>query len=377
MVYYITNTTLKHLMKHTNDYQYYEDLYDLITIKECLVHKRHSPKDYKEFTVKGRKMKISLDKVDQFFIYYITGERFKRKKEAIEEWIKRDQKKDEIVENAYFPENINCPMCSEKMFEEVRELMDDSDVRFIARCKHCKKGVIIEKGKILKPEKPKCPKCQSLLKSKHTFKNDVSTNIEKCPSCDYTKTDICDFKKSRMRWEKEKKKDKELLSKHREKYCLTEEAGQEYILSLERIKRLNALMKESEEKLKDPDYIKAKKVKKLTSTDLFKLLQKVSEKAKYVNLVFDKPELARFVIIPFTIQDNKKSRVEFDSKKELKKLINTNLEKTNWRLMSDGIQYRMGYLTGKLKGYENEEELAKFIKKKRKALYYDKKGAVY
>jgi hypothetical protein len=39
--------------------------------------------------------------------------------------------------------------------------------------------------------------------------------------------------------------------------------------------------------------------------------------------------------------------------------------------MSTGIEYRMGYLTGRLKGYEREEELAKYLKKRdNKAQYF-------
>jgi len=59
----------------------------------------------------------------------------------------------------------------------------------------------------------------------------------------------------------------------------------------------------------------------------------------------------------------KTKRQEYDSKNNLKKLIKKILEKTNWRLMSEGIDYRLGYLSGKLKGYENEEDLIKIVRK--------------
>lgn len=89
--------------------------------------------------------------------------------------------------------------------------------------------------------------------------------------------------------------------------------------------------------------------------------------------------MGRFVIIPFTVQDAKKSRQKEKSIQELRTLINKLLENTNWKLMSTGIDYRMGYLTGRLKGYENEEELAKYLKKRdnRKPLYYQKGEPIY
>ncbi len=131
----------------------------------------------------------------------------------------------------------------------------------------------------------------------------------------------------------------------------------------ERLKILMDMVKEQEQKEKDPVYKKAKQLKKLKVLELEKLLKKVVEKGKYINLQFDKPQIGRFVIIPFTAQDVDKKREEYDSRYNLRKLIKTTLEKTNWRLMSEGINYRLGYLSGKLKGYENEEDLIKIFKK--------------
>ncbi len=82
----------------------------------------------------------------------------------------------------------------------------------------------------------------------------------------------------------------------------------------------------------------------------------------YINLQFSKPEIERFVVIPFTIEDTDSKREEYDSRSKCKRIINNTLEKTNWRLMSEGIDYRLGYLTGKLKGYENEEDIANLFR---------------
>jgi hypothetical protein len=56
--------------------------------------------------------------------------------------------------------------------------------------------------------------------------------------------------------------------------------------------------------------------------------------------------------------------VEYDSKTQLKKLINGALEETNWRLMSDGISYRVGYLNGKLRCYENDDDMRDMLTNK-------------
>lgn len=42
------------------------------------------------------------------------------------------------------------------------------------------------------------------------------------------------------------------------------------------------------------------------------------------------------------------------------------LEDTNWRLASSGISYRLGYLTGRLRAFEREEDMRQLVIKSRK-----------
>ena len=78
--------------------------------------------------------------------------------------------------------------------------------------------------------------------------------------------------------------------------------------------------------------------------------------------MLDKPDIDRYVIVPFTVKDAESSRAEADSTRKLHKTIKKTLENTNWRLMSEGVHYRLGYLSGKLKGYEQEEDLLQLVK---------------
>jgi len=36
---------------------------------------------------------------------------------------------------------------------------------------------------------------------------------------------------------------------------------------------------------------------------------------------------------------------------------------TNWKLMSGGIDYKLGFLTGRLRGFKKEEDLLEMVKK--------------
>jgi len=131
----------------------------------------------------------------------------------------------------------------------------------------------------------------------------------------------------------------------------------------EEVERLSRFVESMREKEKNKGfYDKLAKIKKLPVAGLKKLLVPKLEKAEYIKLEFSKPEMSRDVVVEFTVQDNKEDREEYDSRSQLKKLLKQTLEKINWRLMSEGIYYRLGILTGKLRGYENDEDLLKLIK---------------
>jgi predicted DNA-binding ArsR family transcriptional regulator len=76
--------------------------------------------------------------------------------------------------------------------------------------------------------------------------------------------------------------------------------------------------------------------------------------------------MGRDVFIGFSCLDNKSGREDYDSRKTLKKLVDKALIDTNWRLMSDGISYRLGYLNGKIRAYEREEDIKKLVMQTRK-----------
>lgn len=72
-------------------------------------------------------------------------------------------------------------------------------------------------------------------------------------------------------------------------------------------------------------------------------------------------EMGKDVFIGFNCLDTKTDRSDYDSRNVLKRLVNRTFENTNWRLTSDGISYRLGYLNGRLHAYENEEDFKKLV----------------
>jgi len=127
--------------------------------------------------------------------------------------------------------------------------------------------------------------------------------------------------------------------------------------------QLTRLVDSWKEKEKNKDlYEKLAKIKRLTVIELEKLLTPLLEKESYIHLRLANPEIDRNVVVPFTVQDSKSGRENRTNEYDLKRLFKKVLEDTNWRLMSDGVSYRLGVLTGRLKGYEREEDLIKLVK---------------
>ncbi len=104
-------------------------------------------------------------------------------------------------------------------------------------------------------------------------------------------------------------------------------------------------------------------MKKPKIAELSAILNPVLEKTGYIEFGLDKPEIGKDVFVGFNCLDGKSDRADYDSRRTLEKLVKKSLEDTNWRLMSEGVSYRLGYLTGRLRAYEREDDLLRLVAK--------------
>lgn len=353
---------------------YYADLYDLLTIQDCLRTEVLCKNKYDELYPKKQTEKEKNDLIKAMKIahvlhmYTIKGEHYANRSSTIQEWMNRDRLRDEKVTNASHSTHISCPNCFGHMNLQDKHLHNvgrNEQVLFMFECAKCnKRKAIFENGEEYKISPRICPKCSRELKVLHTRNKGKVSSKYTCGRCNYAETEIIDFAKEDKEWAQRKKQDEELLIKYRSTYCFSDQEGQEYIASKVRMKLLQDSINEEERKKKDPTYQKALKLKKLTVSELERCLLKNLHRAQYSNLNLEKPEIEKCVIVPFTVRDNDNMRNKRSSEYELNKLMKKLLEKTNWRLMSDGVFYRLGYLSGRLKGYEREEDLVKLINHK-------------
>jgi Zn finger protein HypA/HybF involved in hydrogenase expression len=291
------------------------------------------------------------------------------KRTTIDKWMQSDRTKQERFDNAESGE-FYCKTCSVLLEETDKHLHDhlneELKVLFLYKCPKCgKREGYYDNGKAYESKPTLCDKCASEVdvSLKIDNKNDITTWTYKCTGCDYKKIDVDDHKKWKEEHDLKEKKDKEFLEKFRKDFCFTEEEGNHAVQRSENLSNLMRDIKSREDQKKDPVYQKAISLNKLKVVEVNKLLKEAFEKEGFIELQFEKPEMGRFVAVPFVVQDGKPERNDYDSKTTLKKLISGVLESTNWRLMSEGISYRVGYLSGNLRCYENAEELAEALKK--------------
>jgi len=198
------------------------------------------------------------------------------------------------------------------------------------------------------------------MKTKHKKEKDKITTFCNCPNCGHVYQDVLVLNKRED--EQKEKRARENFKKNKNKYCLSEEQGQEHSEYLRSFLAFKNFIDEQKEKEKNKHiYDAIKNLNKLSVSQLKKTLSEAIEKNNYQNLLFSSPEIGKDVQIEFTCEDVKEERHEYDSRMQLKKIIIQALQNTNWTLMTTGINYRMGVLSGRLRGYDREEDLKSLV----------------
>lgn len=353
-------------IKYLKSESYYSDLYDRCTVEECRrMEKSGVSKDYEELEdepekkkVEKIKQKLKVSIVIPTALHFLKGDRYIHKAETIREWMVRDRAKDELLSSAVPPE-VGCLKCGSTLVANFRDLQDGwpdkkDRVLFMYDCPNgcLPHRAFYDSGEEWRPRPHLCSKCNSETKEKDSRKGNIITTDYTCRKCGYKEKDVLDLDEK----PKPEKIDRN-FEKDRQRFCMTEKEGHEYIEGKIQLENLSRLIKEVGEKQKVKE--KIADIKKLNIAGLKELLAPLLEKEGYIKLDFAQPEIGTDVIIQFNIQDSQSSRGEYDSTHHLQKLIKLALEKTNWRLMTNGIYYKLGILSGRLRGYENDEDLLK------------------
>lgn len=365
-------------MTHLKTHDYYEDLYDKHTVEDARWGIIHYWKFYEEFEKKLPKD----DKIDRpgnalllnvFYMQTVGNrllDRYEQREGHINDWMARDEAKDAQIARAQLTDEPYCLHCNKQglritdktlMHRNANAKYDDpEEVLFMLECTHCdKNSAFWEDGTAWKSEPTLCPKCKAEMTHKTTKSKQAITFTYACPSCKHsykTKMDLGD---------KPEKPDPE-YDKDRVPYCLLDKDFRDKLFEIRRgLNEFARMGKEFKEKEDNKHlYEAADKLEKLKVVELQDKLRPVIEQVGYKEVRFAEPEIGREFVVGISCLDGDSKRDDYSSRQTLKKTIEKTLQDTNWRLMSDGIHHRLGYLNGRLRAYENEDELIKLIDKK-------------
>lgn len=362
--------------QHLKDRPYYEDIYDRITVDWA----RRNVARFMEFRQKWFDMNEDKDESSfrnafylNFFYMIIVGDellnRYDKREAYIHDMMAGDEAKDQQIAAARLTHEPVCAHCGKTGLHIVdkslmhREGIDSPEqVIFMLKCTHCdKNSAYWEGGSKLNHRQEHCPKCQAAMEEKTTRKPKTIITTYICPSCRHSFTDKLDLSIKKDKPDPNFEADRELFCLHSQKSL------EEHRDAKRRYEGLAQLGKELKEKEDNKDlYDAIAELKKLKIAELSPLLVPALEKAGYIEFSLDKPEIGKDVTVGFNCLDNKSDRQDYDSQATLKKLVGTTLKGTNWRLMTDGISYRLGYLSGRLRAYEHEEDLVKLMSRTKK-----------
>ncbi len=352
----------KHYLKPK---QYYIDRYDRMTVERCReFEKAIAPSDVKRHLkkkVSKQQLEYTSKTFNEVHLWFLKGELYIKKEEIISRWIREDEERDRFYENTKALQNISCLTCGREMevsFKDLETSLDKQNrILFMYDCPsgHLPRRAFYDNGEEWKYEKPLCFKCGGLIEQIDKDTKKAFKTISTCLKCgDMTVSEI-------PRTVGKEKEDLD-FEKDRERFC-SEKDGREYVSWMNTAKEIDVYFKKEEEKKENKElYDRVAKLKKLSIPQLKQYVTEIFKDESYTNLIFEQPSIEKVVSIGFTIEDPT-DQSEYDSKRKLTKLFKKVLEETNWRLMSDGISYRLGVLMGRMRVYENEEELVKLLDK--------------
>ncbi|MFA6094837.1 MAG: hypothetical protein WC757_03055 [Candidatus Paceibacterota bacterium] len=356
-------------MNYLKTDQEYVDRYDRITVERCRWSESSiTPEIVKKYDKEKRNeegLARASAAFNNLYVWFMAGERYSKKDEVIARWKAEDEGHDRFYENARGPEDIKCLACGRDLFvinKNLETSLDKPDrVLFMFECTsgHLPRRAFYDNREEWKYIKPLCSKCKYPIDRVDEDTDKMWKSTSTCLACG--NVEVCEFEKAAT-----KKEIPDLnYQKDRERFCSDKE-GMKYVDWMRTAHELTAILDKQKEKENNKElYDAIAKVKRLKIIELEQLINPVLEEASYVRLNFKNPEITGNVIVSFTVHDVKQGREDRESCQDLQKLLNRMLADTNWRLMSDGVVYRLGMIEGRFKAYEKEEDLLKIFSKKR------------
>jgi hypothetical protein len=342
----------------------YEERYDRMTVEDCLRQERSLLEAHKEYEneLEAKGHAIVNQCAWEIKKILLTKDWYDKKEATVVEWMQADEARDKMERDGVSPKNILCKTCYDHMLEESRSTWEregKEEVLFFMRCPggHLPMQCVFQDGTELIIKESLCPECNAVVNAKRlpSEKAEVKTKYS-CSSCDYEEIDAFSLSN-------DTDKDDTDFQANRSRFCLSGQGlkdVQEAVLNMDRMKALVDTWKHEDENKEQ--YDAAAQLQKLTIPQVKELIAATFEKTDYSNLLFEKPSIEKYVSIEFSLEELETDN-QLASTSDVRKLIKKTLQNTNWRLMTDGISYRLGLMSGRLRAYESKEDLLKLVAK--------------
>lgn len=367
------------MFTYLKDREDYEQRFDEATVELCrsgekLVNETFNkaiekiPK--KEFEDKVPGWYLEYSQYYFMFVEVVAANRAIFRDMQIEKWQEEDKQKDERLKNATVDTETFCRKCGKNMTVFDKNYMhrdghNDDDILIMLECESCKERIAFwQDGTEWEGADIKCEKCGEKAILDHIEEPTKIIWKETCATCGHVKTDIMDLTEYK---DKPDPVDKN-LAVDLKRFTFDEKQLSRFQEKYKHLQRLATLFGVAQDKTDNADVFDAiKHIKKLKIAQLKTHLEPIFTKHHYSDFKLGDPQVGREVSLDFNCLDTKDDRDEYDSKKSLRKAIENELIETNWRLMSDGVNYRLGFLSGRLRAYESEEELRKLVEQRIKS----------
>jgi hypothetical protein len=379
-------------MSHLQDRAQYEERYDQITVDLCRVRERMV------FAAFGEQPKLSPEASNEetgayyhYSMFYfrlvelLAGERWQEREEIIGGWITADEEKDRRLAAARPAVTPYCRSCGEDMEIKLKSYLsrkrdkakqDQDNILFMFRCVPCNTRMALwQDGTEWEGRQPRCEKCNAPVDEADAVKDNVITSTYTCSNCGH------DYENVWVLGAKTETPSDPHFKLDRRRFCFDAATGKKFLVRKAHIAHLIEQLENArggsgvDPQAVDDVAVAVSAIKTLKVAQLADLLTKAVAKSGYTEFKLGEPQIGREVAVPFGCLDSQPERESYDSRMGLKKLITSALADTNWRLMSDGIHHRLGYLNGRLRTYESEDDLRKLVEKQVKSSKHTKPTA--
>lgn len=362
---------------HLRPREYYENRYDDGTVEICRRGEHIVNQTFIEMQKKVPAKEIQERKPGwylQYSIFYFSlvelpaAKRYAERDEVIAKWMQQDEAKDRRLAEAHIAGGMYCRNCGKDMHVVSKDYMrrdgrKEEDILLMFECDACdKRSAFWQDGTEWEGVRIKCKKCGGDTTAVHKTEGKVITTVRTCSDCGNAETEVMDLSADPAREEEPANPYYELDHK---RFVFTDSMMSKFQQKAHHLERMRQLHAQAADRVERVDiYSLVKDVKKLKIAQVAELLTPVLTKQKYTEFKLGEPQIGREVSLDFSCLDADADREEYQSAKQLRKAIEKALSDSNWRLMSDGVSYRLGFLSGRLRAYESEEELKQLVEQR-------------